>query len=301
MAFSQDMLETMVAWCRDSLELAQERREARTRFFGDDDPTPIKHGPGAEEVSSQERRYLGYFMFHWRLASGETPSELCAKRLYQGSTQAEVLAAVLGARFVFAVVQNVSGRDISLAVEDEQFRLRHARWAATLRRHDAVAAYLVPVRHGLSLLGPGWVNLPFTLGPGARSNLSEMQVDPIAIERMLQGRSAAPDEPERSAPPVDQTLETAVARMTAWATEHGHPNLVMPITEWEALVLKHLTNLESIAFHRELFPRARDFSSEEEVQELVGLASNIWNNTPQPDRGGRTANQMIGLADEPNR
>jgi len=152
MAFSQDMLETMVGWCRDSLELAQERREARARFFGDDDPTPIKHWPGAEEVSSRERRFLAYF-FNWSLSLGETPAELCAKRLYQGSTRTEVLAAVSGARFVFAVVQNVSGRDISLAVEDEQFRLRHVRWAATLHRHDAVAAYLVPVRHGLSRWG----------------------------------------------------------------------------------------------------------------------------------------------------
>jgi hypothetical protein len=43
----------MLAWRRDSLELPQERREARARFFGDDDPTPIKHWPGAEEVSSE--------------------------------------------------------------------------------------------------------------------------------------------------------------------------------------------------------------------------------------------------------
>ncbi|MCC7088668.1 MAG: hypothetical protein IT295_05910 [Dehalococcoidia bacterium] len=30
----------------------------------------------------------------------------------------------------------------------------------------------------------------------------------------------------------------------------------------------------------------------EEANELVGLASNIWNNTPQPDRGGQSARKL---------
>ncbi len=47
MAFSQGMLEEIAAWCRDILELASARQEARSRFFGDDDERPVDYWPGA--------------------------------------------------------------------------------------------------------------------------------------------------------------------------------------------------------------------------------------------------------------
>jgi hypothetical protein len=34
-------------------------------------------------------------------------------------------------------------------------------------------------------------------------------------------------------------------------------------------------------------------SSIDEANQWLGLATNIWNNTPQPDRGGRTAPEMM--------
>jgi hypothetical protein len=300
MAFSQDMLETMAAWCRDSLELAEQRREARAQFFGDEEPLPVKYWGGAEELTSRERRFLGYFLLNWRLLSGEIPAGVAAKRLFQGDTQAEVLTAVAGTRFVFAVVKSVRGRDVSLEVEPEHFEVRHSQWASLVHRDTAVAAHLVPVRHGRWLLGPGWVNLPFTMGPGLRANLgSLMPVDAIGLERMLQGRSRSPDEPARPEPPRDESLEDAVARMTAWAEGHSQPGLVRPISEWTALVVKHLDNPATTQFFSEVVSRVGEFASDQELQELAGLAMNIWNNTPQPDRGGRTANQMIGVSPEP--
>jgi hypothetical protein len=33
--------------------------------------------------------------------------------------------------------------------------------------------------------------------------------------------------------------------------------------------------------------------SMEDLNHLLGLANNIWNATPQPDRGGKTANELI--------
>lgn len=176
MTFTQDMLETMAAWCRDSLELAEQRRQARAEFFGEDDPRPIKHWGGAEEFTARERRFLGYFL--------------------------------------------------------------------------------------------------------------------------LQGRHS-PDETPRPELPRDDSLEAAVERMTIWAETYGHRALVKPAVEWEALVTKHFDNPATTEFYANLFGQVNEFGSEEELKELAGLGMNIWNNTPQPDRGGLTANQIVGLAPQP--
>jgi hypothetical protein len=292
MAFTQGMLEEVVAWCRDSLELASARRQARSRFFGDDDERPVEYWPGAGEFTSRERRFLGYFLFNWELPSGEKPAEVAVKRLQQGSVRGEALSAVRGARFVYALATSIVGRSVYLEVEKERFDVRSAQWTANLRRDTVVVAHLVPVRHGYWLPGPGWLNLPFTLGPGIRANLAAMQTDPIGIERMLQGRARAPGEPPPPEPPRDQNLEAAVARMTAWAERHGHDALVMPADDWEALVLRYIGKRTITGYYQTVLERVSEFSSEEEMQELAGLLSNVWNNTPQPDRGGKTANQM---------
>lgn len=292
MAFTQGMLEEVAAWCRDSMELTAPRREARARFFGDEDDRPVKYWAGTEDFTAKERRFLGYFLFDCALPTGEKPAEVAAKRLYLGSAQAEALTAISKARFVFAEIKSIVGREVTLGLEEERFRVRSAQWAASVQRDSVIVAHLVPVRSGYWLAAPGWVNMPFTLGPGLRANLAMMQTDPISLERMLQGRASPAGELPAPPPPTDADLDTAVNRLSAWAAEHGYDALVMSPTEWEALVVKHLTNPALTAFYQEVMARIDAFSSEEEVSEFGGLLTNIWNNTPQPDRGGLTANQM---------
>ncbi|HUF54711.1 MAG TPA: hypothetical protein VMR52_13235 [Dehalococcoidia bacterium] len=208
------MLEEIVDWCRTNPELEAARREARSHFFGEDE-LPVEYWPGTGDLISKERRFLGYFLFNWELPSGEHPvSESAVKRLYQGDVQAEALTAVRGARFVFAFATGITGRSVYLELEKERFEVRSAQWAANLHRGLVVVAHLLPVRHGYWLPGPGWAELPFTLGDGMRGNLAEMQIDPITFERMLQHRSCPPDEEPRPEPPRDDDLDAAVARMT---------------------------------------------------------------------------------------
>lgn len=53
MDFTQDMVETVAAWRRDSLELAEQQSEARANFFGDQDPIPVK--PAVDMTGSPGR------------------------------------------------------------------------------------------------------------------------------------------------------------------------------------------------------------------------------------------------------
>jgi hypothetical protein len=288
------MLEEIVNWCRHNPGLEATRREARSHFFGDEDERPVDYWPGTGELTSKERRFLGYFLFNWELPSGEHPGEAAVKRLYQGDVQAEALTAVRGARFVFAYATGIVGRSVYLELAKERFEVRSAQWAATLHRGLVVVAHLVPVRHGYWLPGPGWAELPFTLGEGMRTNLAEMQIDPITFERMLQHRSRPLDEQPRPEPPRDDDLDAAVARMTAWAEQRALSSLVMSAAEWEALVVKHMSNPTITAFLEDILVRIPEPPDDDEfdVNEMPGLLMNIWNNTPQPDRGGKTASQM---------
>lgn len=299
MAFNQGMLEEIAGWCRDSLELASARQAARSHFFGEDDERPVDYWPGTGDLTSKERRFLGSFLFKWELPSSEKPAEFAVKLLYRGDVQAEAIAAVRGARFVFAYTTSIVGRSVYLELEKERFEVRSAQWSANLRTGLVVVAHLVPVRHGYWLPGPGWAQLPFTLGDGMRANLVEMQMDPIALERMLQHRSPPPDEQPRPEPPRDEDLDAAVARMTAWASEHGQDGLIMSASEWESLVQEHFEDEGVTALVQVVFARLVEGTADDDLQNIANLLMNIWNNTPQPDHGGRTANQIARKGREP--
>jgi len=295
MAFNSQMIEEIGAWCLSSVELVAQQREARRLFFGEDDPRPVKYWPGAGEVNSRERRFLGYFMFDYALPSGEKPAAVAVKRLYSGELQAEALRAVSQTRFVLAVVKSKIQRSVYLELEEESFEVRSPIWAANVAVRQAMLAHLVPVRQGYWLPGPGWLVWPFSMGPGLRERLKRFQLDPISTERFLQSRIDSPEQEARPSPPRDSTLEKAVARLTEWAREKGHAGLVMPADEWAALVLKHMTKESTDAggFFQVALGRLEKPPSEKELQEMLGLLMNIWNNTPQPDRGGRSANQLL--------
>ncbi|MHB8630454.1 MAG: hypothetical protein ACYC9W_00815 [Candidatus Limnocylindria bacterium] len=132
---------------------------------------------------------------------------------------------------------------------------------------------------------------PIQIGPTMRNDLRRLQPNPIEVERLLQSRSAPEDE-RRPAPPQD----AAVARMTAAARAASRSGLVM-----EALVLAHLERLDAIGFNDRVVHLVGPFDNVEDLGRWMQLAMNIWNATPQPDRGGKTAYELArqGSAREP--
>lgn len=66
----------------------------------------------------------------------------------------------------------------------------------------------------------------------------------------------------------------------------------MSAGEWKALVLEHLNSADITAFAKEVIKRTGDVQDVGDLQRWLDLAVNIWNNTPQPDRGGRSANEI---------
>ncbi|MHB0877942.1 MAG: hypothetical protein ACYC5O_18045 [Anaerolineae bacterium] len=293
MAVNQLTVEQLAAWCFNAEELATERKKAWRIYFGEDDPRPVKYWGGVGERNSRERRFLGWFMFDHVLPTGDKPAEAAAKSLYTGAMQDEVLRAVAGTRYVNAAVGGVIGRSVFLQLEDESFEVHSRVWATELGRNQAIVAHIVPVGHRRWVPAPGWFIWPVTLGPGMRESMKSFQLDPISAERFLQGRLESDGEEPRHVPD-DRTFEAAVARMTDWAQQHGFPGLVLSLDEWQALVLKHLRSNKITAIVDDLVAKAGTLLSEDDLQAMLDLAMNVWNNTPQPDRDGRSANELSG-------
>ena len=59
------------------------------------------------------------------------------------------------------------------------------------------------------------------------------------------------------------------------------------------MVLSHMKSSQINDFSKEIVNRLGNVDSIEELNKWLGLAMNIWNNTPQPDRGGRSPNEII--------
>lgn len=293
-AVTASRLEEIAAWCQLAPELEPERRSAWRQFFAEDDPRPVRYWPGAGDQTSKMRRFLGWFMFDHQGTAGQRPAALAARALYDGSAQEEAVRAVEGARFVLAIVASVmSGRSLLLEIERERFEIRDRRLSRSFTAGLSVVAHLVPTgRRGEWLVGPGWLEWPFQLGPNMRKDLHKLQMDPLTLERVLQSRASEEAE-RRPAPPQDTSLEDAVARMTAAAHAVGRIPLVMRPAEWSALVVKHMATTDLNAFTQEIFDRAGAAESIEELDRWLQLAMNIWNNTPQPDRGGKTAHELV--------
>lgn len=83
--------------------------------------------------------------------------------------------------------------------------------------------------------------------------------------------------------------------MAAWAREQGHPRLAMDVQEWQWLVLQYLPDRGNDRFVDELLKKLDREEPIETFQAMLDLATNIWNNTPQPNRGGKSANEMMEL------
>ncbi len=81
MSLTANMIERIAEWCAHSDALGDIRSRARGEYFGYDEPGEVKYLPGVENLSSRERRFLGWFVFSFRLADGKHPSELTAAAL----------------------------------------------------------------------------------------------------------------------------------------------------------------------------------------------------------------------------
>lgn len=128
--------------------------------------------------------------------------------------------------------------------------------------------------------------------PGIRSHLQDLQSDPIALERMLQQRGDV--ENEEKFPVIrDDTLEAAVARMTAAAQAAGNEQLILSREDWQALVQPYFIDMNLSAFTDEIIGRVGATDDLKALNRWLALANNIWNNTLQPDRGGKSANELV--------
>lgn len=295
MAFSASQLEDIADWCAASRELAPFRALARREFFGEDDPRPVKYWPGAGDPISRERRFVGWFMFDFHLPKGRSPAQLAATDLLRGDELADALDALGRTRFVLAIVVTSDGRrSTMLELEDERFEVRSTTWAQVMTRGSTVVSHLVPVRQRFWLPAPGWLEWPIGIGPNMRRELKNFQPDAIQVERLFQQRTsdASNTAPPAPPPPRDATLPDAVARMTAAANAAGRAELVMDVETWRDLVLHHMSGSDPNAFFHDIVGRLGNLGDIDELNQWLSLANNIWNATPQPDRGGRTPYEL---------
>jgi len=184
------------------------------------------------------------------------------------------------------------GKGVYLELEDEEFEVDSRILSNVLYKGDALCAHIMPVGLGRWLVCPGWLVWPTRLGPGIRSRLKKLQLDPIKLERFLQQRASTAEERPKIDYPRDNTLEEAVVRMTEAAQVEGKKSLVHSIEEWKALVLACMEGNDLSKFIKKVMRWVGIVSSLDDVNKWLALAMNIWNATPQPDRGGKTAYEM---------
>jgi len=68
--------------------------------------------------------------------------------------------------------------------------------------------------------------------------------------------------------------------------------LIISVPEWETLVVSHLNDLDVNTFTQDIVSRLGTADSLEDLNRWLQLAMNIWNTTPQPDRGGKSAQEL---------
>ena len=119
------------------------------------------------------------------------------------------------------------------------------------------------------------------LGPNDRSHLTTACSSPIIV------LMSTP-----FIPPV-QTLAQAVAAMTAAARREGRTRLILREDDWIALVLQHMYGPDPGSFTQEIVDRVGQAANITALNRWLMLATAIWNATPQPDRGGKSANELL--------
>ncbi len=295
MALTYITVEQLGEWCAKSEDIVDIRARARSHFFGYYNKEPTNYIAGTGDINSRERRFLGWFAFNFRLPDGRHPAELAANALFNQPRLSSAMNAIQKARYITGVATMIiRGRGFNLELEDEEFAINAPVLSHTLQRGQAVSAHILPAGRSRWLLVPGWLTWPIQPGPGMRSRLkSSFQPNPIEVERFLQGRVKVPEELRDIEYAQDDTLEEAVARMSEAAKKEGRSQFIMSPEEWKNIVLSHMKSNDFNGFVKEIYQRVENFNSIKELNKWLALTMNIWNNTPQPDRGGKSANQLI--------
>ncbi len=293
MTLNANMVEQLAGWCLQSDTLADIRSDARRDFFGYDEPGEARYMEGTGDVTSRERRFLGWFAMTFKLPDGRCPAELAAAAILSGSDLTSAIDSIKGSRYVLAMVAMVNpGRGLILRLEDEEFTVDNRQLSRLLNRDDALYAHIIPAGRRGWLVGPGWLQWPIRIMPGMQAMLKKFQLNPIDLERMLQQRFESSEDSPKVELPRDDTLKAAVARMTKAVKAEGRQNLIMTTAQWKKLVLSHMKSSQINDFSKEIVNRVGKVNSVNEINKWLGLAINIWNNTPQPDRGGKSPSEI---------
>ena len=289
MALTASVVEQIAAWCATSEELADIRSKARSEYFGYDESGEVRYMEGAGDVTSRERRFLGWFALSFRMPDGRSPAELAATAILSGSELALAIDSLKRTRYVLAMVVMVNpGRGLILKLEDEEFTIENRQLSRIFNRDDAICAHIIPAGRRGWLVGPGWLSWPIGIRPGMQAMLKKFQLSPIELERFLQQRKDPSKDHPKVERPQDSSLKAAVARMTKAAKAEGRQSMIMTPAQWKKLVVPYITSSQINKFIKEIIKRVGVVESVEAANKWIGLAMNIWNNTPQPDRGGKS-------------
>jgi len=294
MTLSANMVEQLAQWCLRSDVLADIRATARRDFFGYDEPGEAHYMEGSGDVTSRERRFMGWFALTFKLPDGRRPAEVAAAAVLSGSNLTAAIDSIKNSRYVLTAVSMVNpGRGLILRLEDEEFTVHNRYLSQFLSKGDALFAHIIPAGRRGWLIGPGWLHWSMRIMPGMQAMLKKFQPNPIDLERFLQQRPESSEDRPKTELPRDNTLKAAVARMTKEAKAEGRQSLIMTQAQWKKLVLSHMQSSQINNFSKEIVNRVGKANSVEEYNKWLALATNIWNNTPQPDRGGKSALELI--------
>ena len=102
MTLNASMVEQLAEWCLRSDTLSDIRATARRDFFGYDEPGETRYIECCGDVTSRERRFLGWFALTFRLPDGRTPAEVAATAVLSGSDLNSAINSIKGSRYVLA-------------------------------------------------------------------------------------------------------------------------------------------------------------------------------------------------------
>ena len=289
MTLNSNMVEQITDWCLRSDTLADARATARRDFFGYDEPGEANYIEGVGDIISRERRFLGWFALTFQLPDGRCPAELAAAAILSGSNMTSTIDSIKGSRYVLAMVSMINpGTGLILKLDDEEFTVDSRQLSRIVSRDEAIYAHVIPAGRRGWLVGPGWLQWPMRIMPGMQAMLKKFQISPIDLERILQQRRDSSLDSPKTELPRDSSLKVAVARMTKAAKAEQRQNLIMTTPQWKKLVLAQMKSPQITDYSKEIIKRVGKVNSIDELNRWLGLAMNIWNNTPQPDRGGKS-------------